>query len=118
MRCYTSRPDMELVAGDDYTLKVPLRNADAPGEPVLSEGDTVKAVISAYDLSVEIDGTTDGDTAEFYLSAEKTQALADYENCDIHMCVHIYWAAGGRSTARFDTGYELPLQIVRCHHDE
>ena len=101
---------LELVAGDDFTLIVPLVSDD--DETVLHEGDEVRAVLSQGDQSFVFEGDAEDDTVTFMLTGDITEQLSGRT---AHMCVHIYWADGGRATVKFDDSYELVVGIVRCH---
>ncbi|MBR1810795.1 MAG: hypothetical protein IJ766_03970 [Clostridia bacterium] len=102
-----------IIAGDDRCFYVEFTNDDAPGEAVLSDGDTVQAVIHVAELKIILNGEISGDTAAFYLSEEQTRQLGAYEYEHVYLCVHIYWDNGGRYTAIKD----MTLRIERCHYD-
>ena len=126
MGCNCGFPAEHLTAGDDYTYLIPLRiKGQEPGEPVLAEGDTLRAIVTAYDKTFSAEITeVDAKTAQVYFSCALTGKLGEMKCGGIHLCVHIDRAGGGCSTVEFCEDPDdidaprskyLPLVIDRCH---
>lgn len=120
----TAFPPVELVCGDDLTLEIPLRDPET-GEPVtLGEDDRLAAFAVCADRTIEIAAEKQEGAASVYMDCETSEKLGELQRPGAHICVHIFWAAGGRSTVKFlddpedidaRESYYIPLAFRKCH---
>ena len=109
MRCNRDPAPLDVVGGDDLTLKVCFYYPENPVAEVFGEGDRIELCVKG-DEPLTVAGEIVGKAGYFYLSGEQTQALADAARPYITYSVRILWADGEKSTPICGA----PINIKTC----
>ena len=97
MDCNRNPLRLEIVGGDDLTLKVCFYYPENPVAEVFGEGDRNELRVKG-DGILTVPGRIDGKAGYFYLSGAQTQTIADAVRPYVTYSVRILWADGEKST--------------------
>ena len=120
----TEFPPVELVCGDDLTLEIPLTDPETGEAVTLSEGDRLAALAVCADRTIELAAEKKEGAAAVYMDCDTSRTLGELRGGGAHICVHVLWENGGRSTVRFvedpedidsPESFFIPLRFRTCH---
>ncbi|MBQ6163685.1 MAG: hypothetical protein IJK23_04335 [Clostridia bacterium] len=97
MHCERQTERLQVVGGDDLTLKVCFYFPENPVAEVFGDGDRIELTVTG-DEPLTVPGEIVGKAGYFYLSGEQTRSLAAAARPYITYSVRILWADGEKST--------------------